>query len=138
LLLLQRRKLRSSGEAPEAPCCNAASSGAPELAFICNAENSGALEKLRKLLATTQQASELRSLLLLQRSFCCNEACCSKLQRLLKCCNKLQAPELLQSLLARVFVACKEEGLFFCFWAVEKKKAFFFVFFAVEEKEEEP
>jgi hypothetical protein len=81
----------------EAPCCNAASSGAPKLTF-----------------ATTE--------LLLQRN-------------LLQCCNKLQAPELLQSLLARVFVACKEEGLFFFFWALEKK-AFFFV--AVEEKEEEP
>jgi hypothetical protein len=41
--LLQRYKLRSSG------AC-----------FCCNAERSGVPEKLRKLLATTQQAPELQ------------------------------------------------------------------------------
>jgi hypothetical protein len=58
------------------------------------------------------------------------------LQRKLRSLEQLtamQAPssgasELLQSLLARVFVACKEEGLLLLFFAIEKKKAFFFFF----------
>ncbi len=54
---------------------------------------------------------------------------CSKLQASEKLsgaclvrCSKLPAPELLRSLLAGVFVACKEKGLLFLLFAIEEKE----------------
>jgi len=158
LLLLQRRKVQSSGEAPKAPCCNAASPGAPKKLRKLLAATQQALElrrsskssllqrsklrsffgacfylqrrKLQKLLAATQQAPKLRNLLLLQRSFCCNGACCS-VATSSKLLSFSRACLLGFSLLA------KKKAVFFWGGAIEKK-AFFFVFFVVEEKEEEP
>jgi len=125
--LLQRSKPRSSEKALKAPCCNAASSGASSvLAF-----------------AATQKALELRSLLLLQRSFCCNGAYCSKLRAPESsgaCCSATTSSKLLSFSRACLlgFSLLAKKKAFFFFWVVEKKKTFFFVFFVVEEKEEEP
>jgi len=77
LLLLQRSKLRSSGEAPKAPCCNATSfEASPKLRSLLLLQrrkvrsSREAPEKLQKLLAATLQAPKL-----LRSSgacFCCN------------------------------------------------------------------
>jgi len=68
-------------------------------------------------LLATQQAPSSRASPELTCYNAASSGAFSELER-----SKLQAPELLRSLLAGVFVACKEEGLLLLFFAVEEKE----------------